>query len=74
MSTIDNDGGPAFPVNYSNEADDPKVMPTPGMSLRDWFAGMAMQGMFSFNVPGSKETRAEAAYEMADAMIKARKS
>lgn len=39
MSTI-NDGGPAFPVAYSNEADGPTVMPSKGMSLRDHFAAI----------------------------------
>jgi len=37
-----NDGGPAFPVPT-----DPLNPGTNGMSLRDWFAGMAMQGMLS---------------------------
>ena len=31
-------GGPAFPVQYSNEADGPTVMPHMGMTLRDYFA------------------------------------
>ena len=60
------DGGPAFPCpdteNYDGEA---------GMSLRDWFAGLAMQGMLAsgqvvLNVPGE-------AYEFADLMLKAKK-
>ena len=31
-------GGPAFPVRYSNEADGPTVMPSEGMSLRQYAA------------------------------------
>lgn len=46
-----------------------------GMSLRDYFAAKAMQGMFAADtaksiIPISK--KAEIAYEMADAMLKAR--
>lgn len=35
------DNPPAFPVNYSNEADGPTVMPSAGMTLRDYFAAHA---------------------------------
>jgi len=48
----------------------------PGMTLRDWFAGMALQGM----VPGRESMLAREyaiyakdAYAYADAMIEARK-
>jgi hypothetical protein len=37
------DGGPAFPHNL--EMEDGSFDQLPGMSLRDWFAGMALQGM-----------------------------
>lgn len=77
MSEI-NDGGPAFPVAYSNEADGPTVMPTRGMTLRDYFASKAMpvaldaawrdewcfDGFDSFD-----EMIASTAYAMADAML-----
>jgi hypothetical protein len=46
-----------------------------GMTLRDYFAAKAMQGMFaSGNLPQSvqDDELAFAAYEMADAMLKAR--
>jgi hypothetical protein len=39
MNTNTNDGGPAFPCNDHNGC------AFAGMTLRDWFAGMAMQGM-----------------------------
>ena len=54
------DGGPAFPNPYYSDVD--------GMSLRDWFAGMAMQIVF-----GEPEEIANSAYELADAMLTKRK-
>ena len=47
MSEAKHDGGPAFPVPYSNEADGPMVMPTTGMTLRDYFAAKALQGLLA---------------------------
>ena len=47
---------------------------TLNVSLRDWFAGMAMQGLASdseLNAPASEF--AKTAYEMADAMLQTRK-
>ncbi len=71
--TID-DGGPAFPVNGPNGDH-------PGMSLRDWFAGMAMQGMYAATkrtTEGHMSWPNESAcarwsYQQADAMLAARK-
>ena len=77
------DGGPAFP--YGDSINDGDV----GMSLRDWYAGLAMQGALSnrafcdggidlFLVSqcrnSSFDALAQAAYNMADAMIKERNS
>lgn len=42
MSKKINDGGPAFPCEGGPESG---LYPDSGMSLRDWFAGMAMQEM-----------------------------
>ena len=72
-----NTGGPAFPVQYSNEADGPTVMPSEGMSLRDYFAGMAMQGSIGIALEGYssdtvKTTIGKFSYDIADAMLKAR--
>lgn len=42
------DGGPAFPTRYP--ANDPRssgFFTEEGMSLRDWFAGQALQGWLS---------------------------
>ena len=68
MSTPHDDGGPAFP-NYDPD--------TTGMSLRDWFAGQAMPQLLIAAInadagPGKKQI-ATTAYEMADAMLDARK-
>lgn len=70
------DGGPAFPqadpgLTYYGE---------PGMTLRDWFAGKAMAPMVGRMMERCSPTEAMeglvdlagAAYEFADAMLKAR--
>ena len=68
------DGGPAFPHSSSPMRGD---LTEWGMTLRDWFAGQAMQSMLE-NPNGSvtpKSEFSEAAnecYLMADAMIAAR--
>lgn len=61
-------GGPAFPVAFTTS-------PLHGMTLRDYFAAKAMQGMQSnFGANSwSPEKFAARAYEMADAMLEARK-
>ena len=76
MSTI-NDGGPAFPLQSIGPDFAPGYA---GMTLRDYFAAKAMQAMLSghFAKYGHEdywprpEIAAEA-YEMADAMLAARK-
>ena len=70
-----NTGGAAFPrpagdyngTKRGNGAQD-------GMSLRDYFAAKAMQGMIAADVDFdiSKVEKAKYAYEMADAMLKER--
>lgn len=72
------DGGPAFPVSTSNETDGhqdgPNTWQFPGMTLRDYFAAAAMQGMVAQPESGGwpAEGIAKAAYQQADAMLKAR--
>lgn len=66
-----NDGGPAFPTAINEWPN-----PTMGMSLRDWFAGMALMGSFS-NPNNESDSFAWAdtaadAYSQADAMLKER--
>ncbi len=65
----------AFPVT-----DDQRSPDRSGMSLRDWFAGMALSGVwagresdyFGITQPTTKDV-AEASYRLADAMMEARK-
>ena len=79
------DGGPAFPADYyviDKDGNGPILKPFQGMSLRDWFAGMALQGMFAANSPlpqpmsGEQvdEIFAREAYKTADAMLKSREA
>jgi hypothetical protein len=60
---------PAFPSTFHNGWGEPEK----GMQLRDYFATHAMQGFMgsSWNVK-SFEEMATKAYELADAMMKAR--
>jgi len=59
------DGGPAFPgFEWQNYV--------PGMTLRDWFAGQALNGMLSngrFSGQNTDEVTASVAYQYADAML-----
>jgi hypothetical protein len=61
-----NDGGPAHPVCTGNPDHWQK-----GMSLRDWFAGQVIAGLYSNgNIqPSEPQGYVRAAYEIADAMI-----
>ena len=62
------DGGPAFPRAGLKLAGgvDPS---TNGMSLRDWFAGMALAASNLPLTTVSAETISAASYELADAML-----
>lgn len=73
------EGGFAFPTSQIS-APDGRVLSAgqDGMSLRDWFAGLAMSGMLG-GVPGSHliptaDKLGKEAYEVADALIAARKA
>ena len=72
--TAKNGGGPAFPVPLLPGQSWQGIGPCDGMTLRDYFAGRAMQSYLldkdrdSFTF----EQWAQASYEMADAMLKAR--
>ena len=64
-----NTGGPAFPIEINSE------MTCLGMTLRDYFAAKAMQGMLAggdTRLVATKEFIGETAYEYADEMLKAR--
>ena len=60
------DGGSAFPIPNSDLAG--SYHPSSGMTLRDWFAGMALQSLPHWG----NENPAVEAYKMADKMIAAR--
>lgn len=69
MSKIDN-SGPAFPATEEHGLNSGDF----GMTLRDYFAAKAMQGIVS-RAPTNKEMQvivAERAYDIADAMLAAR--
>lgn len=76
MSDKIKDGGPAFPTlltgKWAGSETNATFAPdmTDGMSLRDWFAGMALQGYIASvtQSPDRKDT-AIACYEYADAML-----
>ena len=71
MST--NDGGPAYPVTqWNNDSASREIMG--GMSLRDHFAGLAMQGMIACGEEYDNAELGRFAYDIADAMIRAREA
>lgn len=63
MSAMRN-GGAAFPLLSSSSH-----RRNEGMSLRDWFAGMAMQGLLA---QGKYVSTPADAYKLADAMLEQR--
>jgi len=71
MST--NDGGPAYPVTqWNNDSASREIMG--GMSLRDHFAGLAMQGVIAIDAQLTIQVQCEEAYRYADAMLRAREA
>ena len=61
------DGGPAFPLQDANT-----FTLNTGMSLRDWFAGMALQGALAGRrtwPTDAEDVLAEKCYKIADAML-----
>ena len=85
---MSDDGGPAYPQTEKRKLPQGKVerILHPGMTLRDWFAGMALQGMLSSGYESAIEqvskalgepasnALASASYGFADAMLKQRKA
>ena len=70
---------PAFPFTPTDRSG--QIAPTqPGMSLRDWFAGMALQALLQNHeaaviadlAPKRSEWMAWQSYEFADAMLEQR--
>lgn len=72
------DGGPAFPRPMAWIPEEMAVHgitadAQDGMTLRDWFAGQALSGMYSDGCPANTiDAIASDAYRIADAMIRAR--
>jgi hypothetical protein len=69
-----NTGGPAFPVDEGA-----LIRNLQGMTLRDYFAAKAMQGILAGDHPITHDseplpTVAKVAYAQADAMLKAREA
>ena len=65
------DGGPAFPV-IDDERTRLPIYSTSGMTLRQWYAGMAMVGITASPKTVAKispDEVAACAYEVADAML-----
>lgn len=69
-------GGPAFPCNGIPVSEELKLSTT-GMTLRDYFAAKAMQGMAGSDEHcrdgWAQSDIAIQAYQLADAMLEARK-
>jgi hypothetical protein len=89
MSETIEDGGSAFPIpgekllSENGTPHDPayygwSICPQPGMSLRDWFAGQALIGILGsrtgFLIDVGTSNAPDWAYQVADAMLAARKA
>ena len=71
MSKIE-DGGAAFPA-FARWSDGHMKYVETGMTLRDYFAAKAMQGMLACEMLRATEQEfSERAYAIADAMLRAR--
>ena len=64
-------GGPAFPCDLTSYDDEVRIQ-YQGMTLRDYAAIKAMQGLLSATKTSDGEMIARDSYKMADAMLKAR--
>lgn len=76
MSAPQDDGGPVSATLVVKNGD--PITPEGGLSIRDWFAGMALQGLLAHivgveNANGRASKYAERSYQYADAMLEARK-
>jgi hypothetical protein len=75
-----NTGGPAFPsLPIVKEFEGKRLTMTEGLTLRDYFAAKAMQGLMGRvwgELPPEElfKTWATSAYALADAMLKAREA
>lgn len=74
MSKQINDGGPAFARDSHMDKQIGLYVQQQGMSLRDYFAAAALQGLIADGGGASWEADANAAYKAADAMLRAREA
>ncbi|MBF8746864.1 hypothetical protein [Pseudomonas monteilii] len=72
-------GGPAFPVSYDHQTFEPSHVDEAkrlmsGMTLRDYFAARALQGLCADpnTADSTRENLVAECYELADAMLAAR--
>jgi|688.fasta_scaffold2078850_1 hypothetical protein len=75
--SILNNNHPAFPVQaYAGDASNPKVRPNTGMSIRDYFAAKAMEGILSnpeeFGETAPPKEIADFSFQIANAMLERR--
>jgi hypothetical protein len=68
-----NTGGPAFPTESAQQTGT-HTWHYEGMTLRDYFAAKAMQGLLASDVNATRHIFAAQAYAMADAMLEAREA
>jgi len=75
MTNQINDGGPAFARDSHMDKQLGLYVQQQGMSLRDYFAAAALQGLMAQVKPEDHwaEYRAKWSYEVADAMLERRK-
>jgi hypothetical protein len=58
-------GGPAFPCS----SDDGRHTPTFGMTMIEWYAGCALQGLLAYHAGLPAGEAAETAFTLATAMV-----
>jgi hypothetical protein len=68
MSKINN-GGPAFPITLNSDETFVEMGKFDGMTLRDWFAGMALQGLISATNQDGDWTAADSSHTTAVAFL-----
>lgn len=72
---LDKDGGFAFPQSETANGNSfGAEYADGGMTLRDYFAAKALQGLISNSLNGTPDGAAKIAYEFADAMLKHRET
>lgn len=73
--TKPNDGGPAFPVPNARGVDAINkpftLLGSQGMTLRQWYAGQAMQGLIAADAAGQISVDVKYAWQYADQMLAA---